>query len=316
MTSGSLTVRTLGPDDVAFAVAAVAAAQPDHPWQDELRTYWRMSERMGEVANLVIEEAGRAVGWVCTTLWRDAPKGEGRLFVFFPGAGPDQVDQAWALAERAAEEQGVRLGRANIWENDREDLAVLEGRGWERKRRERFWRLDLTGRRDHLVALRDEARRRVEAGGVRITTAAELGGEAIYPVLHQVDEVTSVDIPRSLPHVPMPYEAWLEWMRPPGVLPERLWVAVIGDRPAGLSYLDFRGTPVSTGYSGVLPELRGRGVARALKLETLVQAAELGVEIVQTDNDSQNAPILHLNEELGYREIPGLISLHKPLAGA
>jgi len=33
---------------------------------------------------------------------------------------------------------------------------------------------------------------------------------------------------------------------------------------------------------------------------------------VRTDNDSQNAPILHINEQLGYHRITGATSLIKP----
>lgn len=55
----------------------------------------------------------------------------------------------------------------------------------------------------------------------------------------------------------------------------------------------------------------GKGLARALKLETLVQAIDLGVAAVETDNDSENAPILHINEELGYAEMPGKLEFHR-----
>jgi GNAT superfamily N-acetyltransferase len=315
MTTGSrLTARPLAPDDVAFAVAAVSAAQPHHPWsEEELRLYWRTSEDMGRIRKLVLEDAGRAAGWVAATLSDEAPEGEGRVAVFLPGAGADQLDQAWAIAEEAARELGVRLGRASPWEDDAPALEALRRRGWELKRKERFWRLDLAGRAERLRELRAEARRRVEAAGLRIATAAELGGEAVYPDLYRVDDVTSADIPRDLPHVTMPYDTWLAWMRPPAVVPERVWVALSGDRPVGVSYLDYAATPVSTAYTGVLREHRGAGIARALKLETIVQAVELGIPAVETDNDSANAPILHLNEELGYREIPGQVKLHKQL---
>jgi hypothetical protein len=52
-------------------------------------------------------------------------------------------------------------------------------------------------------------------------------------------------------------------------------------------------------------------VARALKLESLAQAIELGARRARTENDGENAPILHLNEELGYRQIPGMIQFHR-----
>ena len=51
------------------------------------------------------------------------------------------------------------------------------------------------------------------------------------------------------------------------------------------------------------------GVARALKLETVMQAIALGTAHVRTENDGENAPILHLNEEMGYVRIPGWVQL-------
>jgi hypothetical protein len=37
---------------------------------------------------------------------------------------------------------------------------------------------------------------------------------------------------------------------------------------------------------------------------------------VRTDNDSANAPILHLNEELGYLEVPGHVKFRLVLGKA
>ena len=315
MATGSrLTARPLTPEDAAFAARAVSATQPHHPWsEDELRLQWSSSARMGKVSTLVLEDEGRPAGWVAATLWHEQAGGEGRVAVFLIGAGAEQLDQAWAIVEDAARELGVRLGRASLWENDAPQLEALRRRGWEVKRRERFWRLDLAGQAERLRDRRADARRRVEAAGLRVVTAAELGGEALYPELHRVEDVTARDIPRDIPRVPIPYEAWLEWMRPPGVVPERIWLGLSGERVVGVSYLDYGTTPVGTAYTGVLREHRGAGLARALKLETLVQAFELGVPAVETDNDEANAPILHLNEELGYREIHGQVKLHKPL---
>jgi RimJ/RimL family protein N-acetyltransferase len=80
-----------------------------------------------------------------------------------------------------------------------------------------------------------------------------------------------------------------------------------------MSYLRFppvRGS-VWTGYTCSDPEYRGRGIARAVKLQSLAQAVERGVPFVYTDNDSENAPMLHINEKLGYRPCPGFVSLLK-----
>jgi hypothetical protein len=60
--------------------------------------------------------------------------------------------------------------------------------------------------------------------------------------------------------------------------------------------------------------VRGKGVARALKCETVMQATALSVDRVRTDNDSKNKPILHINDSMGYRPRPEMIQLIKDLA--
>jgi hypothetical protein len=59
--------------------------------------------------------------------------------------------------------------------------------------------------------------------------------------------------------------------------------------------------------------VRGKGVARALKCETVMQAIDLGIDRVRTDNDSQNAPILHINASMGYRIVGEMIQFIKEL---
>jgi GNAT superfamily N-acetyltransferase len=73
---------------------------------------------------------------------------------------------------------------------------------------------------------------------------------------------------------------------------------------------------VWTDWTGTARKVRGRGVARALKLETVMQAIALGTKRVRTENDGENAPILHLNEEMGYTRIPGSVQLLKDLSAS
>jgi GNAT superfamily N-acetyltransferase len=102
-------------------------------------------------------------------------------------------------------------------------------------------------------------------------------------------------------------------MSAPGLDAVRLWAARDGQAIVGMSVLDY--PPgignVWTDFTGTSRAVRGRGIARALKLETVLQAIALGVKRVRTNNDGQNAPIIHLNEEMGYARIPGHIQMHK-----
>ncbi len=58
---------------------------------------------------------------------------------------------------------------------------------------------------------------------------------------------------------------------------------------------------LTTGFTCVLRQFRGRGIAETLKLRTLLWAKKHGVIFVKTWNNSQNAPILGLNRKIGFR---------------
>lgn len=315
MTAPELTARPLGSDDYDRAARHATAVHPQRPMSArEVGRMVEIFEGLGPCRLLALDVGDRPAGWAAARTDREPADSPLRLHVILPEAPPERLDAAWAMIEDVGRGvAGARLGRADIWETDAATLDVLDRRGWERKRLERFFELELGPARERLLALRAEARARAEREGVRLTTANELGGAAVLPALYRINVASGKDVPRSTPPMTIPEDVWTAFMQPPDVLPDRLWVAVVDGQPVGYSFLDFGGAVVETGYTGVLREHRGRGIARALKLETLGQAADLGVEAVQTDNDSENGPIVHLNQMLGYRDIPGMVQLHKPI---
>jgi GNAT superfamily N-acetyltransferase len=123
-------------------------------------------------------------------------------------------------------------------------------------------------------------------------------------------ELASDVMTASYPDLP---EDFVERVSGPDKPHDRFWLACCGDRPVAMSFLRFppvRGH-VCTGYTCSDREFRGLGLARAVKLQTLAQAIELGVPRVLTGNDSENAAMLHINETLGYDRRPGFVSLIK-----
>lgn len=80
------------------------------------------------------------------------------------------------------------------------------------------------------------------------------------------------------------------------------WVglATIGIYPDGHAY---------SAFTGVLREYRGRGLAQALKLQTILLAKKEGVHYIRTHNDSKNRSMLSINRKLGYRPEPGYYEL-------
>jgi len=131
--------------------------------------------------------------------------------------------------------------------------------------------------------------------------------------LYRLNEETIQDVPHSLPIVTEAFEDFEKRTRAPDRRDDRWWIAVHGDEVVAMSYLKFppvRGA-VWTGFTCAAREHRGRGIARAVKLQSLAQAVELGIPTVRTDNDAENAPMLHINEALGYVRRPGWVEHHK-----
>jgi mycothiol synthase len=61
----------------------------------------------------------------------------------------------------------------------------------------------------------------------------------------------------------------------------------------------------------VTREARGQGLATAIKVRALRAVLELGFKTVRTDNDTQNTPMLAVNDKLGYQRQPAVLSMLK-----
>jgi RimJ/RimL family protein N-acetyltransferase len=164
-----------------------------------------------------------------------------------------------------------------------------------------------------LLAEAQAARAKAQTEGIEMLTLANWEDPDSLRKVHSLAVLTRRDVPTSYPILPQTFENFLERMNSPDRRQDRFWVAVDAGKPVALSFLTFppvRGQ-VWTGYTGSHPDYRGRGLARAVKLQTLSQAIELGIPSVVTDNDSENAPMLHINESLGYDRRTGFVTLVK-----
>jgi RimJ/RimL family protein N-acetyltransferase len=149
-----------------------------------------------------------------------------------------------------------------------------------------------------------------------MTTLDRDGDPERWTKLYRLDLETTNDIPMTAPWPVPTFDEWMKfWFDHPGHRPERFWIAREGDEIVGLSVIGYppvRGIPW-TSFTCTARRARGRGIARALKYASVRQAIELGATEVETQNDAENAPILHLNQEMGYRPAMSLIEMHKNL---
>lgn len=148
--------------------------------------------------------------------------------------------------------------------------------------------------------------------GVEIISLEEMGPETAYAV----DTEAFRDEPGDVPNGAMPYEMFLDQIwNAPDFDREASVGAVVDGVLAATTNLEVNlatGKAMSAGTSTLRP-FRGRGLAKLMKSVSLRRAADKGVTAAYTCNDYTNAPMLAINDWLGYKVIGGSRSVLKKL---
>ncbi|MPY67856.1 GNAT family N-acetyltransferase [Deinococcus sp. SDU3-2] len=220
-----------------------------------------------------------------------------------------------ALWTRVRAELGVRAAEA-VRTLAREDHPIAPGflarRGFTPGKRYFTSSLDLTTFdetpfRDLLARLR--------ARGVRVRSLSELRAANTPDLtarLHALMSDVRGDVPRAEPATPLSRQVFEEAvLGDPALLPDAYLIAEnAGGEWIGQTTL-FR-TEVSpdllTGLTGVTRAARGQGVATLLKLHAIRAGRSLGGTLIRTDNASDNAPMLAINDRLGFVRDPASVS--------
>ena len=166
------------------------------------------------------------------------------------------------------------------------------------------------------------ARDRSRAAGIEIKSFAEaLEGrdaaaqEQWWRELYAAEAPMWEDIPFATPTPHWPWARFYEASTSPRMMHDLSLVAYAGDEIAG-----FTTTGKSkerdgwTWMTGTAREHRGRGIARALKVEMLTRAKKKGLRAIGTTNDEPNKSMRGINAKLGYQMLPAHVELEKKLA--
>src|SRR5436190_3993421 len=317
MTNG-LHFRDATLDDATFYADVFTALRPTRPTDPVVERYWWEQPDDTYVSRRwVVQRHGRDIG-VATF---DHPAWA-RLRVPHGDIGgdlsPDRRDRATlgallAEMERRLVAEGARRVAVRANEDDELRIATILARGFHEDRRHRRWLLDLGENGTRIAEMATESRARMRAEGIRVLTLDQDADPDTYRKVWRMNEEAVQDVPTTLPNVEETFEDTMRWLRAPDMHEDRIWLAREGDDIVGVSVLGYppvRGV-VGTAWTATARRVRGRGIARALKCETLVQAIALGVDRVQTGNDGANDPILHINASMGYRPWVGAINFLK-----
>jgi GNAT superfamily N-acetyltransferase len=247
---------------------------------------------------------GRLVGFGSASLNIVAAEpGQGFVYLLVdPGFRGQGVGKAlFDRLEQHLRDIGVRRAQAHALD-DPSVLAWAQRQGFEIGANERW----------SMVDPRELPPMPPVPAGVEVVSLGELGPEAAYGV----DTQAFLDEPGDVPNGIMSYEQFMNqiWNSPD--LDHEVSIAAIVDGvPAATTNLEVNpatGRAMSAGTS-TLREFRGRGLAKLIKSVSLRRAAEKGVTAAFTANDYSNAPMIAINDWLGYKVIGGSRSVLKKL---
>jgi RimJ/RimL family protein N-acetyltransferase len=320
-TTFRLELRDARLEDAALVADLETSRDPSEPRDPVLQRHrWRMTDELEKGMRRVDVRAGAAIAYISAAheLWRPDEK---RFGVLRPMLRADvwsgecydelvEIGEGWLRAE------GAGTAVVRVREEIKQDIAALERIGYREDRRMRISELDLVANRDRILNAREECRRRIRGQRIEMHPLSEDADPDRFRKLYEMSIESERDIPTTVPWRVVTFEEWMRfWFENPTIGEDWYWIAREGDAIIGTSVLEYpvmRGIPW-TSYTGTSRSVRGRGIARALKYESIGQAIEAGKTRVRTSNDADNPPILRINEEMGYRFVAALIELHRNL---
>lgn len=213
------------------------------------------------------------------------------------GSGVGSALMAWAT-KRATDLGAGRL--TGVVDEDGTSEAVLEHWGFTLGARNRMSWVDS---------------RTVPAGlapvpaGLRLEQLADVDARAVW----ECHQAAAPDDPSGYSRT-MPFEEYLDReLGDPLLRHDVSRVVLDGDRAAAYSLVRAAGDRGWSSMTAVAPSHRGRGLSLVAKAAALRAAAAAGIHLCATANSSANAPVLALNERLGYQLLRTVRSVERHL---
>ena len=293
-------------EDVPAAARLISRAEPDRVLTPVamLHLVRSVPERARRRIWKAVEGGGLVAWGACGLNWESETEGDAyvNLIVDPEHRGRGLGSTLWPLLEERLTEIGAKRVSA-IGPDEPGSHAFAAARGFRESFRLRISRLELA----------ELAAPPPLPEGVELRPCSAYA-ENPRPIWELDDEV-SRDIPLDQPFGEVPYEEWLEryWAMPMLDLDASLVLLVDGE-PAAFTIVasDPETRRCDTGMTGTRRRFRGRGYAELVKRHALARARASGIEAAFTMNDETNAPMLKVNDRLGYRVSSARVTFSRP----
>jgi mycothiol synthase len=302
-----LALRAVSSDaDLERIIAVRAGIDPIlEPTVEEL-LFWR--ERLRAPVHLLAKLDGDPAGYGVAGVF---PEEEDEPYAFADvGVRPNLRRRGIGSALLGALSDHVRaLGKdalqLEVGEEEADARAFFQRRGYVEIERQKALELDL-GSLEPAPAIPE---------GVEIATWAERPDLLLQ--MYDLYREASADIPGLDAETTSSFDEWRLWeLERPTRRHDLSFVAFVADKVVGYATLNVFPAGGFHGLTAVAREWRRRGVGKALKQSQIAAAKAAGLEKLFTESEERNEPMRRLNEELGFRPIPGMIVLRGPLVDA
>lgn len=306
-----MTIRRVYSSEYGLIIPLWNSVWPARPWtvehleqedsqlEEDVRIRFWVAEHEGVVVGLLA--VYRFIGsyhpakWTVDIVVDEAHRGQGI------GA------RLWDEAERFLASREVISVATQVQEVCEDALCFAAKRGFLEEKRDFESRLALQEVPDELLVTKLDS-------GARVATFTSEDSPELRREMHLLFEEVRKDVPRSAPPTPMSYEQFVSFfIDHPEAFLEVTTLAFVEKRLVGFSTA-FRSPDegiIHQGLTAVDRAYRGRGLAQGLKVLTIREARQMGFKEIWTDNDSRNAPMLAINEKLGFVRHQAVISLIK-----
>jgi mycothiol synthase len=290
--------------DLKRLIAVRTAVDPIlEPTVEELR-FWQ--ERLQAPLHVLATLDGDAAGYGIAGVF---PEEEGERYVFADvGVRPDRrrrgvgsaLLEALSDHARALDKEALQF---EVGEDERDALHFFEKRGYVEVERQKALELDVDSIEIQAPEVPD---------GVQIASWEERPD--IVPQLYELYREASADIPGLDSETTSSFEEWRLWeLERPTRRHDLSFVAFTADEVVGYATLNVFPSGGFHGLTAVARGWRRRGVGRALKQHQIAAAKRAGIGRLFTESEERNEPMRRLNEQLGFRPIPGMVVLRGPL---